>query len=292
MDRSLSFSVPSPAHGLKASDFLKGVGISRTLQVSIKRQGSLLLNGSRIYASTPVSEGDIVSVSIAEEKISTNIAPEEGPLDILYEDEDILAVNKPAELAVHPSRAHVYGTLAGRVMYYYRDERFMFRAVNRLDRGTSGIVLVAKNPFAANWLSSGGDIKKEYIGFAAGSFPPDTRIISFPIAREEGAGIKRIVSPEGESAVTRCSLIETREAFSVVSFALETGRTHQIRVHSSFIGHPLLGDPLYNPDPQAFPINRQALHAAGTNLILPFSNKRLSLSAPLPLDMAMILSKY
>lgn len=292
MDRSLSFSVPSQSRGLKVTDFLKSAGISRTLQVSIKRQGSLLLNGSHVYASTPVSEGDIVSVSIAEEKISTNIAPEEGPLDILYEDEDILAINKPAELAVHPSRAHVYGTLAGRVMYYYRDERFMFRAVNRLDRGTSGIVLIAKNPFAANWLSSRGEIKKEYTGFTAGSFPPDTGIISFPIAREEGAGIKRIVSPEGESAVTRCCLVETRGAFSVVSFILETGRTHQIRVHSAFIGHPLLGDPLYNPDPQSFPIDRQALHAAGTDLLLPFSDKRLSLVAPLPPDMAAILDKF
>jgi len=288
MTRRLTFPVGPSEDGMKAGNFLRHKGISHTLLVMIKRQGMLLCNDRPIFSNVPIHAGDLVSVEVAEESTSTTIAPEEGPLSILYEDEDLLAINKEAMIPVHPSRAHVYGTLAGRVMAYYKDRDFTFRAVNRLDLGTSGIVLIAKNPLSANWFHERGNIVKEYTAFAEGVFPRDIAI-DLPITREAPEEMRRIVSLTGEQALTLAHREEVRKGFSVVSFRLFTGRTHQIRVHASHLGHPLLGDPLYNPGGMTLGLARQALHAKSVTLTLPYSTNRIVIQAPLPEDMANIL---
>lgn len=288
MTRRLTFPVGPGEDGMKAGSFLRHKGISHTLLVMIKRQGMLLCNDQPIYSNVPVHTGDTVSVEVAEEHTSATIAPEAGELAILYEDEDLLAINKEAMIPVHPSRAHVYGTLAGRIMAYYEGQDFTFRAVNRLDLGTSGIVLIAKNPLSANWFHQRGEIIKEYTAFAEGVFPRDA-IIDLPITRDAPEEMLRIVSPTGEQALTLAHREEVRDGFSVVSFRLFTGRTHQIRVHASHLGHPLLGDTLYNPDGMTLGLTRQALHAKRVTLTLPYSTNRIVIQAPLPDDMANIL---
>ncbi|MBR5868198.1 MAG: RluA family pseudouridine synthase [Clostridia bacterium] len=273
---------------MKAGNFLRHKGISHTLLVMIKRQGMLLCNDRPVYSNVPVHTGDTVSVEVAEEHTSTTIAPEAGDLEILYEDEDLLAINKDAMIPVHPSRAHVYGTLAGRVMAYYAGQDFTFRAVNRLDLGTSGIVLIAKNPLSANWFHERGEIIKEYTALAQGVFPRDA-VIDLPISRAAPEEMLRVVSPAGEQALTLAHREALRDGFSVVSFRLFTGRTHQIRVHASHLGYPLLGDPLYNPDGLSLGLARQALHAKRVTLTLPYSTNRIVIQASLPDDMADIL---
>ena len=288
MTRTLSFSVPDEACGQKVGNYLRKIGLSHTLLVMVKRQGMLLLNGAPVYSTVLLSPGDVISVTVQEETVSDNIAPEEGPLDILYEDEDLLAVNKEAAIPVHPSRAHVYGTLAGRVMKHFEGQDFVFRAVNRLDKGTSGIVLIAKNPLSANWFSSRADILKEYVGIADGLFPEDVTI-SLPIAREAPEEMLRVVREDGEYALTYAHRTAVFEGYSAVSFVLGTGRTHQIRVHSAHIGHPLLGDQLYAPGSPSRGLERQALHAVRTSFTLPYSEKRITLEAPLPDDMKALI---
>lgn len=288
MTRRLTFPVGEAEDGMKAGSFLRQKGISHTLLVMIKRQGMLLCNDRPIFSNVPIHAGDLVSVEVAEESTSTTIAPEEGPLSILYEDEDLLAVCKEAMIPVHPSRAHVYGTLAGRVMAYYAGQDFTFRAVNRLDLGTSGIVLIAKNPLSANWFHERGNIIKEYIGFAEGEFPREV-VIDLPIARESPEGMYRLVSPDGARALTYARRESVGNGFSVVHYRLFTGRTHQIRVHSAHLGHPLLGDPLYHPNDTTSGLSHQALHAGRVTLTLPYSTNRISFTAPLPEDMTNII---
>jgi len=285
MTGHLNFCASFRDEGRRVHDFLRSKGISHTLLVMIKRQGMLFLNGEPVYTSALLKEGDRIDITVYEEQVSDNIAPEEGPLEILYEDDDLLAVNKPADLPVHPSRAHVYGTLAGRVMAYFQGQDFVFRAVNRLDKGTSGIVLISKNPFAANWFATRGHLVKEYAALTEGHFPEDA-YIDQPIRRVEEGGMLRAVLPDGEEAITLARLLRDYGSYSAVAFRLLTGRTHQIRVHSSFLGHPLLGDPLYNPQSSVTELERQALHAVRLSLTLPYSANRITLLAPLPPDMA------
>ncbi len=288
MNRTLFFPVTPFEEGQRAGDFLRKKGVSHTLLVLIKRQGMLFCDGEPIYSNRVLHAGETLSLSVREEEGSGSIAPEEGPLSILYEDEDLLALDKEAGIPVHPSRAHVYGTLAGRVMKKYEGEVFTFRAVNRLDLGTSGIVLIAKNPLAANWFASRAAMEKEYLGLARGRFPGSV-LIDRPIARECEGAVRRVVREDGEKAVTGAERISFHGDFSLVRFRLYTGRTHQIRVHTAYIGHPLLGDPLYGDGEEGFGLSRQALHAGRLSFLLPYSEKRVTLLAPLPEDMERVL---
>ena len=213
--------------------------------------------------------------------------------DIVYEDEDLAVVGKPAGVPVHPSQGNHGNTLADILTWHYRQkgQPFVYRAVSRLDRDTTGLMIVAKNMFSASILSSmaaARQIRREYLAIALGR-TDEAGVIDAPIGRKEGSIIERTVDAAGERAVTHYERILYRPDLdaSLVKLRLETGRTHQIRVHMAYIGHPLPGDFLYCPDYSL--INRQALHSHSLTFLHPVTKKELHFEAPLPDDMQFIL---
>ena len=231
--------------------FLYSQGLSATL-VKKAKFGGIFLNGITATVRDTVNKGDKVEIYLKEEK-SEGIPPIEIPLKVLYEDDDILAVDKPTNMPTHPSKGNNLPTLANAVMGYYGGN-FVFRSVNRLDRDTSGIVIVAKNQFSASNLSSSmkkGLWHKKYHAMVDGCPNPEEGRIDAPIERIEEGNIKRVVRPDGKRAITDYRVIETYEDCSLCEISLLTGRTHQIRVHMSYIGHPLRSDFLYGTKTEA-----------------------------------------
>lgn len=226
-------------------DFLRRAGFSYSLTKEAKR-GSILLNGEPVTVRATVRAGDRVEVYVKERK-SEGITPIDIPLTVLYEDEDILAVDKPVNMPTHPSKGNNLLTLANAVMAYFGGD-FVFRSVNRLDRDTSGIVIIAKNQISAGEMSKSmkaGLWQKEYEALVVGRPTPMAGVIDEPIERVAEGNIKREVRADGKRAVTEYRVVEERGENSLCRIALKTGRTHQIRVHMAHIGHPLVSDFLY-----------------------------------------------
>ena len=236
-----------------------------------------------------------MTLHIHEEHSSEKIPPVELPLDIIYEDEDLMVINKPAGMPIHPSMNNYYNSLANSLAYYFAQQNcpFVFRCINRLDRDTSGLTIVAKHYVSAGMLSTmiankaSSGITREYLAIVKGSVLPSGGTITAPLGRKEGSIIERCVDFEkGESAVTHYRVLDEKNGHSLVSLILETGRTHQIRIHMKYLGYPLIGDYLYNPDMER--IRRQALHAWKLIFRHPITGEILSFTAPLPKDMAMV----
>ena len=228
--------------------FLYSHGLSVTL-VKKAKYGGILLNGVAVTVRATVNVGDKIEIFL-EEQISDGIPPMDIPLKVLYEDEDILAVDKPTNMPTHPSKGNNLPTLANAVMGYYNGN-FVFRSVNRLDRDTSGVVVIAKNKIAAFALSSSmkkGLWHKKYHAIVEGCPENTEGRIDAPIERIEEGNIKRTVRPDGKRAVTDYKVIESYGESSLCEITLLTGRTHQIRVHMSYIGHPLVSDFLYGTE--------------------------------------------
>lgn len=268
-------------HERSLKDFLLAEGrVSVTALKRIKYDG-LYLNGMRVTVRATVREGDTVDVVYRDEAAS-DITPLNIPLDILYEDASMLAVCKPTSMPVHPSRGNSLPTLAAAVMHYYRDAPFVFRAVNRLDRETSGIVLIAKTQEAAYRLSESmkrGEFVKEYLAVAQGHPNPPSGVIDCPIARECEGAMRRVVRADGKAAVTEYRTLKTKEHCSLLLVRPLTGRTHQIRVHLSHIGHPLCDDFLYGTRREGA---LYRLHAYRLTLPHPETGERMTLCAPCP----------
>lgn len=275
--------------------FLKNKGYSSNLIVHLKKtQKSILKNGVWSYVSESLSAGDLLQIHIEENEGSENIVPNEMPLSILYEDEDILIVDKPANMPIHPSINHYEHTLANGVLWYYskQDIPYTFRCITRLDRDTTGVTLLAKHMLSASVLSKAmqkKQIQKEYLALCEG-IVPESGTIDAPICRAADSVIERCIDFEkGDHAVTHFFREQTNGKLSLVRLRPETGRTHQIRVHMKYLGHPLLGDFLYHPENHS--MNRQALHCASLTFVHPITGERLTFNAKLPKDMKQLLSQ-
>lgn len=283
--REFILNVGNDFSGCDIKSILTGYwNFSGGLITLLKKGDGILLNGKKEYVNKIVKEGDVLKITLPKDS-SDNIVPNDIPLDILYEDEDILAVNKPANMPTHPSIGHYEGTLANAVMYYYKDIHFTFRAITRLDRDTSGVVLIAKNIVSADRLSKSlilGGIKKEYIALCVGAPTHLSGTIDAPIKREKEGIIKRCIAPDGKPAVTDYEVIKTSGDFSLVRLFPKTGRTHQLRLHLSHIGTPIYSDFLYGKEVLG---QRTRLHCRSLVFPHPFSEEIVEISAPLPNDM-------
>ena len=293
MERTITYHIDAHADGLRTEQFLRRRGYSCQNLTQLKKMPeSILINGVWSYMRTPLSAGDTLTVHIRETESSPNIPPVDLPLCIVYEDEDIIVVNKPAGMPVHPSLHNYRISLANALMYYYQQQGkpFIFRCTNRLDRDTSGLTVVAKHMVSSGILSAmttRREIRREYLAIVRGHVTPPSGTIDAPIGRAGTPLIERRIDFEhGERAVTHYRVVKEKNGHSLVSLVLETGRTHQIRVHMKYLGFPLVGDYLYNPDMEY--IQRQALHSHSLSFRHPITGEDLKCTADLPEDMLRI----
>ena len=297
MERTITYKITDSGQNIRIDSFLRKHGYSmQNLTLLKKMPESILKNGEWSYMQTTLQAGDILTVRIQEETSSPNIPAVNLPIDIVYEDEDIIVINKAAGMPIHPSMNNYYNSLANALAYYFEQQNcpFVFRCINRLDRDTSGLTIVAKHYVSAGILSAmiankaTSGITREYLAIAKGSVRPLEGTITAPLGRKEGSIIERTVDFEnGESAVTHYRVLDEKNGHSLVSLILETGRTHQIRIHMKYLGYPLIGDYLYNPDMEQ--IQRQALHAWKLSFVHPITGEKMQFTAPLPEDMAAVL---
>ncbi|MDE5604722.1 MAG: RluA family pseudouridine synthase [Eubacterium sp.] len=281
--RRINFEISQADNGLMIKDFLKSFGVSSALLTKLKQtENGITLNGSFAKAIERIKTGDILEISI--ESKGHMPAPSDTEIDILYEDADILIVNKPPFMPVHESRNHRGDTLSNAVSAHMKEDT-AFRAVFRLDRDTSGAVLIAKHELSASKLA--GKIKKDYYAVVHGEIT-DGGTIDLPIKRLSESIIKRCVAEDGEHAVTHYKPIKTTNGRTLLKINLETGRTHQIRVHFSHLGYPLVGDSLYGGADEH--INRQALHCKDIYFVHPITNEEMHISCPFPEDFQNLLS--
>lgn len=288
MDRILYCTISGSQAGQTILEHLRGKGFSRNILNSMKNiESSIVLNGAPARASALLKEGDILRVHVPETQRPSGVKPIPMDLDILWEDEDILVLNKPADTPIHPSPGNYENTIAnGTADYFARQgQTFLCRCVNRLDRDTTGGILLAKNPLSASILSSWMKqrrIHRTYLAIVEG-IPPLEGVVSAPIARTEGSVITREVDfSRGERAITHYKRLADRENYSLLELHLETGRTHQIRVHMKYLGYPLPGDYLYHPVYDRF--SRQPLHSWKLAFPHPITEGPMEVTAPVPLD--------
>jgi len=297
MTRNLQYKIEAQHHGKRIDWVLKEKEFSRAVLIELKKdQKGIRKNGIWACVNELVQVGDILDICLQEEGTSENIVPIEGKLQILYEDEDILVVSKPYDTPIHPSVNNYENTLANTVMYYYERQGtpHTFRCINRLDRDTTGVTIIAKHLLSASILANrlqARAFSRVYVALVEGK-TKEEGMIDLPIGRAEDSIIKRrIDEKEGKRAVTHYRRLEAFEVagqiVSMVALKLETGRTHQIRVHMSAIGHPLLGDFLYNESDHT--LTRQALHGAECEFKHPITGKHMHIVAPLPVDMERLI---
>lgn len=267
------------------------LALSRLMIRRLKLVDGLLVNGMPVKTHHRLKAGDELRL-VAADRPSEGVIPEPMELDIVYEDDALLALVKPAGMVVHPTKGEYTGTLGNGVSHYLMQQGHSGRLhpVHRIDKETSGLVLFAKHELAHLRLAtamSAGEVQRRYLALAKGSLPMERGRIDWPIARDPGHGSKRRVDPNGQRAVTHFHVLRRYPDYTLLDLMLETGRTHQIRVHLAHLGYPLLGDPFYgSPDPR---LARQALHAQSLTLPHPISGERLELVAPLPPDLRALL---
>lgn len=295
MKRILEYVITKEEQGMSVEQFLKSKGYSHGCLVHLKKtEKGIQKNGVWAYVREILNADDLLRITLEENESSENIVSTELSLDVIYEDEDLLVINKAADTPIHPSMGNYENSLANGVMHYYQKQGipFTFRCINRLDRDTTGLVVIAKNMLSGAVLSQEmihRQIHRTYLAVVKGKLP-ESGTIDLPIARKEASVIQRCVDQQnGEHAVTHYECLQQTEKYSLAKIWLETGRTHQIRVHMNAIGHPLPGDFLYHPD--FSDIQRQALHSWKLEFVHPVTGKIMKFEQPLPEDMKRLLFK-
>lgn len=287
----LVFSVPSHTPPLSLKDFLrKQSGISLTSWRKLKQSGTILVNNIPFTGYHHLQPGDVVTLTWPEE---CHIEPVEIPLKICYEDDYLLIIDKPAGMLVHPVKTERTSTVANAVLFYFKQKNlpFGFHPVHRLDRNTSGLLLIAKYSHVQHLLS-GNHVKKlhrTYQGIVSGQVEKNEGFIDVPIARHPDSIIQRMVHEKGQPAQTHFQVLQRFTNATLLEISLLTGRTHQIRVHCSYIGHPLLGDDLYGGSRSQ--IQRQALHSSKLSFLHPINQQHIELKAALPPDMNLLVNR-
>ena len=338
MDRSVLYQINSLEKPQKISGFLKEKGYSRQNLVDLRKdEQAICLNGTYVHMNHMLAEGDVLTVWIRETDNSGQIRPVKLPFVIVYEDEDLLVINKPAGMPVHPSRGNPENSLGNALAWYFKEQGvpFVFRCINRLDRDTSGLTIVAKHAVSAAILGQmvrakaeqglkAPGIHRTYLALVEGKVVPVSGVMDAPIARQEDRCLRRVVDfKRGDRAVTHYQILtgwqtgNAQKFRSLVKLQLETGRTHQIRVHMAYLGHPLVGDFLYNPaygenqidrrddensgerqifqgktfscGKEQYDIGRQALHAWKLSFPHPMTGQPMNFTAPLLPDMQKLM---
>lgn len=286
----LSYKVVDEKKYINVKNVLKlEFNMSDRLILRLKQNKKIFVNDKLSYINDTLFVNDVVSVLIDFEEDNSNIVPTKMNLDIVYEDEFMLILNKPAGIAIHPSCLHFDNSLSNGVKYYFDiiHLKKKIRPVNRLDKDTSGLVIFAKNEYIQECLVNqmkNKIFKKEYLAILNGYLESKIGIINAPISRENNSIIKRCVSENGDNSITHYEVIKNlKNNMCFVKFILETGRTHQIRVHSAYIGHSIIGDSLYGTASDL--ISRQALHAYKIEFIHPIFKNKLIFEIDLPDDM-------
>lgn len=262
--------------------------MSNRLITKLKQNKLIYLNDQETYLDKSLSSGDTVKCIIDFNESSENIISTKMDLKIIYEDDFLLVVDKPYNMAVHPSILHYNNSLSNGIKYYFESIGLnrKIRPVNRLDRDTTGIVIFAKNEYIQECLIKQMELKtfyKEYIAILEGTFDTNKGIIDAPISRKEGSIIERCINENGTKAISYYEVLNNKNNLSLVKFVLDTGRTHQIRLHSKYIGHPIIGDTLYGHESPL--IDRQALHCRKISFVHPITKKQIELISPIPMDM-------
>lgn len=284
--RVLTFTVDAESDGFKLSRFLRAkCGVTSTTLTKLRyTDGGILVNGIPSRTIERIHSGDCVTIRIADTPPAIPLIKSEMALDIIYRDSDILVINKPAGVAMHPSHNHPDGTLTNAVAYLLESEGEQpdsVRAVGRLDKGTSGVALFALNRYAAANLS--GNYEKTYLAVAGGAFT-GSGTVDAPIYRPDAGKTLRAVGSDGERAVTHWRALKSGNGKTLLEISLETGRTHQIRVHLQSLGAPLTGDDMYGGEKSEY-ISRPALHCESVTLLHPVTHEELTFRAELPEDM-------
>ena len=311
--RYLTLNITPELAGQEVNTLLRRrLGLSGTVLRRVKwLEDGITLDGVRVNVRVRAAEGQTLAVRLTSPEQSppllsqpdplrrasagSPVVPAEGPLDIAYEDPDIIVLNKAPGVLVHPGHGHFDDTLGNFLMYHYKmsGEESGFHPVHRLDKGTSGLLVAAKHPHAQEKLKNQlhtGDFRRVYLAVCDGIPPEPAGMIDAPIGPAEGSLTAREVRPDGKPARTHYKVVRTWGSRALVELELETGRTHQIRVHMAHIGCPLTGDFLYGAEDKAL-IGRPALHSARLELTHPVTGERLAFSVPLPADMAALISE-
>ena len=271
------------------------LGLSARQLARVKVSNGLKLDGVSIHADVRVRSGQRLSAEVPEEQPEYRAPYDDKPVNIVYEDEDILVIDKPAPLATQYSHKQEDNALENRLSWYFRDDpNFVFRPVNRLDKGTSGLLCAAKNPWSQHMLTKTlhtDAVVREYLAVCCGTPEPESGTIDLPIGKISEASVKRIITPEGAHSKTDYRVLSVYNDLSLVLLRLHSGRTHQIRVHMSAIGCPVYGDFLYGTEDTSNLAGRQALHSTFLSFIHPQSGIRLSFYSPMPAELARLVQK-
>jgi len=289
MKRVINYTIPEERDGVLLREILRrDMLISNTLLRKMKQSpDAILKNGHPAFVTVPVRAGDELTLTIEDECVNTSVVPRDGKLDIVFENEDLLVINKPAGITVHPTSGHYDDSIAN-ILVGMMGEDFIFRPVSRLDKGTSGLMAIAKNSYTHTFLKRQNMVRR-YKAVCQGIPKPWKGTIDAPIGRVDGSTIRREIRPDGKRAVTHYRIAELREDRTVVELELETGRTHQIRVHMQSIGCPLVGDFLYGKEVWGF--DRVALHSSYLKCTLPFTGEVLELETDIPEELVRLMFK-